>query len=92
MPENLLREWGPILTPVVAATLWLGRLEWRSRTNAKAVDKEEEARKEDVARLEGQIRDSHMDTNQRIDRLEDNMNAHFKEVQGDIKTLLQRGN
>jgi len=90
MPEQLLREWGLSISAIIGAAIGYGELRWRARTNSKDIESEKEDRKAEIARLEGQIRDSEGRVDQRLDRLEDNMNDQFKELQSDIKTLLTR--
>lgn len=72
---DVLREWWGLVMAGVAGLLWLSRLEWRSLQNEAEIKRMWAQRKEDLASAQ---------------RARDETNEILREMQRDIKQLLQQ--
>ena len=73
---DVLREWWGLIMAGVAGLFWLSRLEWRGLQNEAEIKRMWSQRKEDLASAQ---------------RARDETNEILREMQRDIKQLLQRG-
>lgn len=72
---DILREWWGLIMAGVAGVFWLSRLEWRSLQNEAEIKRMWSQRKEDLASAQ---------------RSRDETNEMLREMQRDIKLLLQQ--
>ena len=73
---DVLREWWGLIMAGVAGLFWLSRLEWRGLQNETEIKRLWSQRREDLASAQ---------------RARDETNEILREMQRDIKQLLQRG-
>ena len=73
---DVLREWWGLLMAGIAALFWLSRLEWRGLQNETEIKRLWSQRREDLASAQ---------------RARDETNEILREMQRDIKQLLQQG-
>jgi hypothetical protein len=73
---DILREWWGLVLGAVTGLFWLSRLEWRGLQNEAEIRRLWSQRKEDLASAQ---------------RARDETNEILRELQRDIKQLLQRG-
>jgi hypothetical protein len=73
---DILREWWGLVLGAVTGLFWLSRLEWRGLQNEAEIHRLWSQRKEDLASAQ---------------RARDETNEILRELQRDIKQLLQRG-
>jgi hypothetical protein len=73
---DILREWWGLVLGAVTGLFWLSRLEWRGLQNEAEIRRLWSQRREDLASAQ---------------RARDETNEILRELQRDIKQLLQRG-
>ena len=73
---DVLREWWGLIMAGVAGLFWLSRLEWRGLQNETEIKRLWSQRREDLASAQ---------------RARDETNEILREMQRDIKQLLQQG-
>ena len=73
---DVLREWWGLIITGVAGLFWLSRLEWRGLQNETEIKRLWSQRREDLASAQ---------------RARDETNEILREMQRDIKQLLQQG-
>ena len=73
---DVLREWWGLIMAGVAGLFWLSRLEWRGLQNETEIKRLWSQRREDLASAQ---------------RARDETNEMLREMQRDIKQLLQQG-
>lgn len=72
---DVLREWWGLIAAVIGGLLWLSRLEWRGLQNESEIKRLWTQRREDLASAQ---------------RARDETNEILREMQRDIKQLLQQ--
>lgn len=83
-------RWWPILLGFTSLVVWFIRIELRSLENSNKIMREGQARKEDLTNLELRLEKQRAEDQAQRKEDRDNTNSLIREVQGDIKLLLQR--
>lgn len=88
---EFVQSWWTVIMAMLGFTAWLARLEARSMTNGRGLSKESAERRSELIALELRLEKQRQEdlTLRREDR--EDTKQILREMQGDIKLLLQRG-